>query len=129
MLLRALVLWVLLALAIGLTAAIVPGIEVDGGLGTLMVVAFVVSFLNVTIGTILRVVTIPLRVITLGLVGVLVNVAVLALSALWTDSLSIDGFFPALVAAVSITVISAGLQFIVVRLMGEGGDSTSASAT
>ena len=115
MLLRALVLWVLLALAIGLTAAIVPGIEVDDGLGTLMLVALVVSFVNVTIGTILRVVTIPLRVITLGLVSVLVNVAVLALSAWWTDALSIDGFFPALVAAVSISVISAGLQFIVVR--------------
>ena len=127
MLLRALVLWVLLALAIGLTAAIVPGIEVDDGLGTLMLVALVVSFVNVTIGTILRVVTIPLRVITLGLVSVLVNVAVLALSAWWTDALSIDGFFPALVAAVSISVISAGLQFIVVRVMGDGDDLASAS--
>ena len=99
----------------GVTAAIVPGVEVDDGVGTLLLLSAVLSLINLSVGTVLRLVTIPLRIITLGLISVVIDTAVLALTAQISDSLSIDGFWPALVAALLITAVSGVLHLIFLR--------------
>ena len=112
---RILLLWLVLACAIGLTAGLLPGMDIDGGFGGLLVVALAFSIVNVFIGTIMRLLTIPLELITLGLIALVVNAALLAITAWWLDRLSVDNFLTAVVAAVLISAISAILQRFLLR--------------
>lgn len=77
---------VITAIAIGVAAYLIPGVIVDG-VGTAILVALVLAVLNATLGRILRVLTLPLNVLTLGLIGFIVGVLMVML----TDSL-ITGF-------------------------------------
>lgn len=115
MIARIFLLWVLLAFAIRLTAWIMPGVDIDTGFGQSMLVALLLSLVNVTLGTLLRVLTLPLQLITLGLFGIVVNTALLALVAWLSDALSIDSFFAALFAGILISAISGLLQLLVMR--------------
>ncbi len=112
---KILLLWAILACAIGLTAAVLPGMDIDGGFGGLLVVALTFSIVNVFIGTILRLLTIPLKLITLGLIALVVNAVLLAITAWWLDRLSVDNFLTAVVAAVLISAFSALLQRFFMR--------------
>ena len=112
---KILLLWLALACAIGLTAALLPGMDIDGGFGGLLLVALAFSIVNVFIGTILRLLTIPLKFITLGLIAVVVNAVLLAITAWWLDRLSVDNFLTAVVAAVLISAFSAIAQRYVLR--------------
>jgi putative membrane protein len=112
---KILLLWLALAGAIGLTAALLPGMEIEGGFGGLLLIALAFSIVNVFIGTILRLLTIPLKLITLGLIALVVNAVLLAITAWWLERLSVDNFLTAVVAALLISVISAVLQRILLR--------------
>ena len=112
---KILLLWIALACAIGLTAALLPGMEIDGGFGGLLLVALAFSIINVFIGTILRLLTIPLKFITLGLIALVVNAVLLAITAWWLDRLSVDNFLTAVVAAVLISAFSALAQRFILR--------------
>jgi putative membrane protein len=104
--------WLVLAAAIWLTALLLPGIEVGEGFFTLLWVALLFGIVNAFIGTILRILTLPLTVLTLGLFALLVNAALLGITAWLSDDLDVDGFWAALFGALLISLISAILNFI-----------------
>ncbi|HKC27391.1 MAG TPA: phage holin family protein, partial [Jatrophihabitans sp.] len=64
MLIRLVIRLVLLALIIGAAAEIVPGIDVHGGFGTLLWLSVLFSVVNLVIGTLLRLITLPLILLT-----------------------------------------------------------------
>lgn len=55
------------ALAIGIAAYILPGVTVDGPLVAILV-AIVLALINATVGRLLRVLALPLNVLTFGIV-------------------------------------------------------------
>jgi putative membrane protein len=67
MLRLAVVTCVVLALAVGVAAAVVPGIDVEGGIFTLLWVGLLFGLVNAVLGPVLRLISLPLTVITLGL--------------------------------------------------------------
>lgn len=111
--------WFVVAAAIAIAAAVVPSVEVDGGLFTLLGIAIVFGLVNALIGPVLRLISLPLRIITLGLFSLVVNGALLAITAGLTDSLDVGGVFPAILAALVISVVTTVLLFIVDRVFGE----------
>jgi putative membrane protein len=106
MLLRALVRLVILALIIGFTAKIISGIHVTGGFFTWLWLAVLFSLVNLIVGPILRIFSIPLIVITLGLFLLVVNAALLGLTALLSSHLQIDNFWSAVLGGLLISVFS-----------------------
>ena len=112
MLRRLLVRWLLLASAIGLTAGLLPGVHVEGGLGSLLWIAALFGVINLVVGTALRILTIPLIVLTLGLFALFINAALFALTARWSDSLAVDGFGWDLLAALCVSVFTVILDFV-----------------
>jgi putative membrane protein len=111
-LVRLLVRWVLLAAAIALTAWLMPGFDVDGGFFTYLWVAVIFSLVNVFLGPLLHLISLPITVITLGLFALVVNAALVGITAWISDDLSIDGFLPAFFAAILISVFSALLSLL-----------------
>lgn len=113
MLVKVLVRLVLLAAAIGLTSWLLPGVDVDGGFVTYLWVALIFAVVNAILGPILHLLSAPLTVVTLGLFALVVNAALLGITASLSQDLSIDGFLTAVVAAVLIAVFSTIMNFFV----------------
>jgi putative membrane protein len=111
--------WVVTAVAIAVAAALVPSVDLDGGVGTLLWVALLFGLVNGLIGPLLHLISLPLTLITFGLFGLVVNGALLALTAGLSDSLDVGGFLATIVAAVVISVIEAVLGFVGARLFAE----------
>jgi putative membrane protein len=113
---RLLVSWVVLAIAIGLVAGLLPGLHINGGALTLLWVAALYAFVNVTLGSILALLTAPLVLLTVGLFVLVINAAMFELIDWLSDSLTIDGFWWALLAAALVTVFTVVLTFVLQRL-------------
>jgi putative membrane protein len=109
---RLLVSWVVLAIAIGLVAGLLPGLHINGGALTLLWVAALYGLVNVTLGSILALLTAPIVLLTLGLFTLVINAAMFALIDALSDSVTIDGFWWALLAATLITVFTVVLTFV-----------------
>lgn len=63
---RLLLHWILSALAVWIVAKIVPGISVSGPTAAL-IAALVIGLINATLGLLLKILTFPLTILTLGL--------------------------------------------------------------
>lgn len=109
---RALITWMVVAVAVAVAAAVVPGIEIRGGLGALLWVALLFGLVNAVIGPLLHLLSLPLTVLTLGLFALVVNAGLLAITAGLSSRLDVGGFFGTLVGALVISVVSAALQLL-----------------
>ena len=97
---------IVLAVIIGVVAAIVPGIHVHGGFVWLLWIALIFSLVNLILGTLLRLLSLPLIIITFGLMLLVINTALLAITAGLTKHLDIDSFGAAFFGALLISVFS-----------------------
>ena len=106
----------LLAVVIGLVAWIVPGIHVHGGFAWLLWVAVVFAVVNTILGPIFRLLSLPLIVITLGLFLLIVNAALLGITAALSSHLDIDSFGAAVLGGFLISIFSwLGEMFLPAR--------------
>jgi len=113
MLVRILVNWALVAVAFAITSWLLSGMSVSGGVLGYLWVSLLFGLVNVVAGTILRLLTLPLTVLTLGLSLFLVNAVVLEITDWLTKDLTIDDFFwTAIFAAVIMSVVSLALDLV-----------------
>jgi putative membrane protein len=108
-----LVRWVALAVAFAITSWLLSGMNVSGGIGGYLWIAALFGVVNAILGTILRLLTLPLMIITLGLFSIVVNALMLELVDALSDHLTIDHFFwTAIWAAIILSVVSVILHLI-----------------
>jgi putative membrane protein len=98
--------WAVLAFSMWIATLIVPGITVDGGVGTYLWVALLFGLINSVFGSIIKVLTFPVSIVTFGLFLFVVNAAMLSLTARWSEKLEVTGFWSALLASLIISVIT-----------------------
>jgi putative membrane protein len=110
---RMLLNWVLSAVAVWVVALLVPGVSVSGPKNAL-IAALVIGFINATIGLVLKVITFPLTLVTLGLFWLVINALMLELaSALLAPGFQVRGFFAAFVGAIVLSIVNLVLKAIV----------------
>lgn len=119
---------VVLAVALWLTTLIVGGTgdqgvwivpfedSTWGFVGTLLIVALAFGLVNSIIGPFVRIISIPLYILTLGLFGLIINGLLLMLTAWLTQllgfGLMVDGFWWGVLAALVLSLIAAILGAI-----------------
>lgn len=96
------------AAAFWIAAALLPGVDVRDGAVNYLVIAVIFGIVNALVGPVLRLITFPLTLVTLGLFRLVVNAALLGITAALTSRLSIDGFLTAVLAALVISAITWG---------------------
>jgi len=101
--------WLLMSIAVWITAKVVPGIRIKS-VGSAVVVAAVYGILNTLLGRVLWFLTFPLAVITLG---VAVNAVLLWITDKLVDELEIDGVVPLFLGAGVMGVVNWLLRAIV----------------
>lgn len=95
-----------IAVAVWIVAAVVPGVQVRHGVVNYLVIAVIFAVVNVLVRPVLKLLSFPLLLVTLGLFLIVINAAMLGLTALLTDRMAIDGFGPAVVASLLISAIT-----------------------
>lgn len=98
--------WAVLAFSMWIATLIVPGITVHGGVGTYLWVALLFGLINSIFGSIIKVLTFPVSIVTFGLFLFVVNAAMLSLTARWSEKLDVTGFWSALFASLIISAIT-----------------------
>jgi putative membrane protein len=77
------------------------------------------GLVNALIGPVLRLISLPLTLVTFGLFSLVINAALLGITAGLSDSLDVGGFFATVLAAILISVLNTILLFVTVRLVGK----------
>ena len=98
--------FLVIAAAVWIVAAVVPGVHVREGIESYLVIALIFALVNMLVKPLLKLLSFPLLLLTLGLFLVVINAAMLGLTALLTDRMSIDGFGPAVIAALVISAVT-----------------------
>ncbi len=109
---RTLINWLLSALAVWVVAQFVPGFHVSG-LKAALIAALVIGFVNATLGLLLKVITFPLTIITLGLFWLMINALMLKLaSALLSPAFRVDTFVAAFWGAIVLSLVNMLLRWL-----------------
>ena len=109
---RLLISWVLSAFAVWIVAQLVPGIYVHGPIAAL-IAALAIGFINATIGMVLKVLTFPLTLITLGLFWLVINALMLELASAVVPGFQVRSFFAAFVGAIVLSLVNLLLKWVV----------------
>jgi putative membrane protein len=112
---------IIYAVGIALVAEIVPGIHIPNDtLSTLIIIGVVFGILNAILKPIIAFLTCPLVILSLGLFVLVINgVMLLITAALLPARLQIDGFWPAILGGIVMSIISLILE----RVLGVNDDN------
>jgi len=112
---------VVAAITMGVATALVDGVDVAAASPslqavTLLAVAVLFGMLNAVVRPVLRLLALPLYLLTLGLITFVVNAVVLLLTSWAAGRLGlpfvVDGLVPALIAAVVISLVSFAFNVV-----------------
>lgn len=97
------------ALAVILSAYILPGVKVDG-FATAVVVAVVLGVANMFIKPILILLTLPLTILSLGLFTFVINAVLVLLVSNLVSGFKVEGFLSALLFSLVLSIVGAFLH-------------------
>ena len=97
--------WLLTALALIITAKLVPGIHI-ADTATLFFAALALGLVNAIVRPLLILFTLPLTFLTLGLFILVINMATFALAAYFVPGFDLDGWMPALIGSLLVSLLS-----------------------
>lgn len=99
------------ALAVIISAYILPGVKVDGFV-TAVIVAIVLGAANMFIKPVLVLLTLPLTILTLGLFTFVINAFLVLLVGSIVPGFKVEGFLSALLFSLVLSIISSFLYSI-----------------
>jgi putative membrane protein len=100
--------WVASAVALYVVTLVVPGVSV-AGVTAALVAALVIGLVNTTIGTLLKLLTLPIGCLTLGLSSLLINGLMFMLAANLVPGFRVDGYLAALLGSIVMSVVNWAL--------------------
>jgi putative membrane protein len=98
----------LIMAAFWVVTAVVPGIEMRGEPLDYLVVAVIFGLVNLVVKPVVKLLSLPFILLTLGLFLLVVNAAMLGLTAALTTRLSVDGFWAAVLGGLVIGLVTWG---------------------
>jgi putative membrane protein len=104
--------WILSALAIWIVSRVVPGFIVTGATAAL-IAAIVIGLVNATIGLVIKIVTFPLTVLTLGLFWFIVNAAMIELASAFVPGFHVQSFASAFWGGIVLSLVNMLLKWLV----------------
>ena len=114
------------AAALAAAAYLVPGIHA-GGLSSILAIALVFGLVNTLIRPVLKLLSCPMIVLTLGLFTLILNALMLMLTAsigkMFGIDFHVDGFFAAFLGALIIAIVSTVFGGILHAMTKSRGES------
>jgi putative membrane protein len=110
--------WLANAIVLGITAWLLSGVMVNGSNWNLVWAAAVFGILNTILKPLLKLITFPLAIFTLGLAWFFVSMLMLWLTDLIIGPFQIDGFWSYVWATIVVWIVNLAVD---VLLRGDGG--------
>jgi len=104
--------WIILTVAIFFAAYVIDGIHVSGFFSAFFAAA-ILGILNAFLRPVLIILTLPFNIITFGLFTFIINALLLKMAAGVIKGFEIDGFWPAILGALLISIVSWILNWII----------------
>src|SRR5579863_4595221 len=101
---RALIHWILSAIALMVVANFVPGFYLND-LRSAVIASLVIGVLNATLGFLIKLITFPFAILTLGLFLLFVNAGMILLAAKIVPGFIVYGWIPAFWGAVVLALL------------------------
>jgi putative membrane protein len=111
---RMLLNWILSALAVWIVAQVVPGVHVSGAVAAL-IAALAIGFINATLGLLLKIITFPLTLLTLGIFWFVINALMLELASALVPGFQVRGFAAAFIGAIVLSLVNLLLKGLLLR--------------
>ena len=106
--LNLLVNWLVATVAVWITAYLIPGVILSGFVAAL-VAALVLGIINAFLRPLIIVLTLPLNILTLGLLTFIINAALVLLTSAIVPGFDVVNFWWALLFSLVLTLVNAGL--------------------
>src|SRR5437667_5778425 len=97
--------WFLRALSLLIVTRIVPGFVVTG-LGPALLAVIVIGLVNGTLGIFLKLVTLPLSILTLGIFWLVINALMLMAASALVPGFKVQGFWPAFIGSIVLSLVN-----------------------
>lgn len=110
--------WLLNALALFVTAWLVPGMQING-FAAALVAALVLGVVNAIIRPVIVFFTLPLNILTLGLFTLVINAFMLLIVKSVVTGFVVSGFWAAFFGSIVLTVASGLLSAIILDHSGK----------
>jgi putative membrane protein len=104
--------WILCAIALMVVSRIVPGFVVTGVVPAL-IASVVIGLLNATVGLVLKIITFPISIITLGIFLLVINGLMILMASSVVPGFHVRGFVPAFWGAVVLALLGMVIKAIV----------------
>jgi len=106
--------WILSAVALMIVAHVVPGFYIRS-FGAALIAAVVIGLVNATLGFLLKVLTFPFIILTLGLFWFVVNAVMLIVASKLVPGFVVTGFVPAFWGAIVLALINMAFRALLPR--------------
>ena len=101
------------AIAITITASLLPGITLTNDtIGTVLIIGLVFGIVNAIVKPLLIFLTCPAVIVTLGLFILVINGAMLMLTASFVEALQVDGWGWAIVGGIIMSIVTMVFESI-----------------
>ncbi len=101
--------WLISAIAIILTAYIIPGVAIASFWSALCLSLFL-GLVNITLKPLLIIFTLPVNILTLGLFTFVINASLIILASSVIKGFDVDGFWPAIFFSIILSFVASVLQ-------------------
>jgi putative membrane protein len=108
---RFIVIWLITTVSLMVTAYFVPGFHIQN-FAAAVIAAAILGLVNAIVRPVLFLLTLPITILTLGLFSFVVNALTLWLASEFSRGFSIDGFVPALIGSLVMSVVSGLLHWV-----------------
>jgi putative membrane protein len=108
---RLLLQWILNALALWIVSRYVPGFVVDGWKSALIAVV-VIGLFNATVGLLLKIITLPLGILTFGIFFLVINAVILKFASDFVPGFEVQTYTAAFLGALALAVLHMLFGFL-----------------
>jgi putative membrane protein len=109
---RLLLSWIISALALWIVSQLVPGFVINGVFSALIAAIFI-GFINASLGFLLKIITFPLTILTLGLFWFIINAVMIELASAFVPGFHIASFASAFWGGIVLMIVNIFLKWLV----------------
>ncbi len=113
--------WAVSAVALYLVTQVVPGVSVSGWQAA-AIAALVIGLVNATLGSLLKLLTLPIGCLTLGVSGLIINALMFLLAANLVNGFAVSGFLAAFLGSLVMTGVNWVLDMVIGGMLKGGED-------
>ena len=103
--------WLISAVSLIIVSWIIPGFIVES-FGSALIAAIVIGLINATVGFFLKIITLPISVLTFGIFLLVINALMLMFASSLLQGFTVTGFWAAFFGAIVLAIVNMAFKSV-----------------